>query len=254
VGQRSLEAVTIIVPYYRNMRMLARQVIEWNEYPRGVQVIVVDDGSPEPALPIIQEHLSPRMDDRVSLYRIQVDIPWNREGARNLGAELAVCDWIVQLDIDHMLPAPAAHKLLEWMPRPHLWYRFPRWRVGQADETRQKDAIPPTQGFGQIHPHIDSYLIERALYWEVGGYDEDFAGCLGGGTDFLKRLERHRCKPYLMPEDIALHVHTRGVIEDASDWSLSRDRDEGKRRQRIKDASGRGKPTSHLRFPWERLL
>lgn len=246
-----MPACTLIVPFYRNAEMLAEQLRAWNDYPRGIAVVVVDDGSPEPALPVVIEHAAPGLN--VRLYRISVDIPWNREGARNLGASVADSDWLVHVDIDHVLPPKAAANLLAFTPRPGACYRFPRWRCGRADETRRKDHIPDAMEFGRIHPHVDSYLIERALYWDVGGYDEDFSGCLGGGSDFLRRVEA-RGSIELLPDEICLHVYTRHRIADASDRTLSRDTTEGKRRARRKLARGGDKPTSHVRFQWTRQL
>lgn len=236
---------TLIVPYYRNAAMLARQAEEWAQYPSAVQVIVVDDGSPEPAEPIVRG-------SRAQVYRIGVDIPWNRGGARNLGATVARTDWIVHVDIDHLLPAASADRLLHFKPHPGAWYRFPRWRVGAADETRMKDKVPREETFAQIHPHIDSYLIERSHFWRVGGYDEDYSGCLGGGTPFLKSVEK-RTPVSMLPDHVPLHVFTRDAVPDASDFSLSRETGEFTRRRKDKERRGDTTPQRPLRFPWERV-
>lgn len=251
-----MPAFTLIVPYYRNMAMLDRQVIEWEQYSPKINIIVVDDGSPEPALPIIQKRASTELLKRVRLYRITVDIPWNREGARNLGATEADSDWIVHIDIDHILPAPAAAALREFKPKNGTWYRFPRWRQGKADETRRKDDLPADAVYGRIKPHIDSYLVMKENYWQAGGYDEDYAGCLGGGSEFLRRLERTCGPPKQLADNMHLHVYTRDKIKDASDWSLSRDTAQGKRITKDKDGASRGqsKPVNPLRFPWVREL
>ncbi len=251
--------LTLIVPYYRNCTMLARQVEEWWKYPRQVRVVCVDDGSPEPALPIILEASKGRRASWLELYRIGVDIPWNRGGARNLGALVAEdADWLVHVDIDHILPADAADALVEFLGGrkfdSNVWYRFPRNRVGRADDTRKKDALPDDCEYGPIHPHVDSYLISRQLYWKVGGYDEDFSGSLGGGNPFLRRLEKIAGAPLLLAEPIRLEVYTRSVIKDASDWSLSRDKAEYSKRRRAKEAAGNTTPKNPLRFPWVREL
>jgi len=248
--------LTLIVCYYRNMQMLQRQVEEWNKYPPGIKVICVDDGSPEPARPIIEDSLFCRRMSHVQLYRIGIDRPWNREGARNLGAHVATTDWIIQVDIDHVMSGQTAELLLRpnfFTPNPNKWYRFPRWRVGAADETRLKDAIPKDADYGQIHPHVDSYLVRRDVYWKVGGYNEDFAGAIGGGNEFLHRLEL--AQPVdILPPPIRLEVYTRAVIKDASDWSLSRDKTEYTKRRKIIEAKGNPKPKNPLRFEWKREL
>jgi glycosyl transferase family 2 len=242
--------LTLIKPFYRNCAMLAEQVRNWNAFPSDVRVILVDDGSPEPAYPIVKENATAELMGRLELYRIDVDIPWNRGGARNLGTQQANTDWIVHADIDHMLRPECAARLLEFKADPASWYRFPRLRKGAADETRRKDALPPGQAYGRIHPHIDSYLCTRAMYWRAGGYNEDFSGCLGGGSPFLQMLERE-AKPVLLPEDIFLEVYTRHTVKDASDFSLSRDTDEFRRRKAKLGSDLRGK--NPIRFPWRRV-
>lgn len=239
---------TLIVPFYRNVQMLKHQIAAWEQYPAEVPIVVVDDGSPEPAREVLLEHASPALRERVSLYRIAVDIPWNRGGARNLGAHMAEPGWIVHVDIDHVLPAQFAQQLLDFEADRGHWYRFERFRVGKADETRRKDKIGDDVEFGKIHPHIDSYLCTRDIYWQAGGYNEDFSGCLGGGSPFLAELERVGGKPLMAPDPVHLLVFTRSVAADASDHTLSRDRTEFARRK----AAMRGRYRGHdpLRFPW----
>lgn len=258
-----MNEVTLIIPMYRNVEMLKRQVEEWNKYPPGIKVICVDDGSPEPAMTVLAEvgvrewcdatdHDGLNQRRSIELYRVLVDVPWNRSECRNIGATVATTDWIIQADIDHILPADAAAKLLEFTPDPKKWYRFPRWRVGKADETRQKDAIPKDVEYGPVHPHVDSYLVTRKAYWKTGGYNEDFSGAIGGGNEFLHRLEN--LQPVeLLPAPIRLEVYTRDKIKDASDWSLSRDKTEYAKRRKIIESNG-GKPKEILRFEWKREL
>lgn len=241
---------TLIVPYYRNPRMLVEQLRAWEQYPEGVSIILVDDGSPEPALPIIDPLASPALRQRLSLYRIDVDIPWNRGGARNLGTHQAATDWVLHVDIDHVLPPASACALLVFNPDRWRWYRFVRDRKGRADETRRKDKIPEDVEYGRIHPHIDSYLCTRDLYWAAGGYNEDFSGCLGGGSPFLAEMERAGGAPLMAPDAAPLIVYTRSVVADASDHTLSRERGEFARRKAA--LRGRFKASNPIRFPWTR--
>lgn len=255
---------TLCVPFYRNPLMLRRQLSEIANYPAAWHVIIVDDGSPEPAEPIVRNWLDERwmreaesLGQRpyVSLYRIDVDIPWNREGARNLASQECTTEWMVHVDIDHILPADCAARLLHGM---YEWdsanfYRFPRVRIGKADETRQKDRIPTDAEFGAIHPHVDSYLCTKERYWRAGGYNEDFSGVLGGGAEFLRRLGKVAA-PQIAPDDIHLEVYTRTTVADASDLHCSRDTVHGKIIERRLRAEGMPKPSSWLRFPWHRVL
>ncbi len=237
---------TLIVPFYRNSKMLFEQMRHWYQYPDGVRIIVVDDGSPEDARSILRAAPESLL-QRIELYRITIDIPWNRGGARNLGAKVAQTDWIVHVDIDHVMPVESAERLLAFNANPKHWYRFERYRKGRADETRKKDALPEFVEFGKIHPHIDSYLCTRAMFWKARGYDEDYSGCLGGGSPFLAQLAR---VGEVQMAPVCLHVYTRSVVADASDEHLSRDRAEYAKRKRKKELTGRVKAENPLRFPW----
>lgn len=250
------DGFTLIVPYYRNVDMLRRQLANWAYYDPAIRIVLVDDGSPESAESVIKEvgFSWATFEGRLSIYRIKKDIPWNRGGARNLGATVCETQWLMHMDIDHVLPIQCSNKLLESDKiKPTHWYRFPRYRIGAADETRKKDLIPSKATFGQIKPHIDSYLCTKNLYWLVGGYDEDYSGCLGGGSPFLKQLEA-AAPVSLLPGEISLHVYTRDICADASDFSLSRDTEEYTRRRQLKEKIGRTKAIKPLRFEWERVL
>lgn len=248
-----MENVTLCTSFYRNCDMLRRQLEIWEGYPPEVKIVLVDDGSPESASEIVERQASLELCKRLALYRIKVDLPWNREEARNLAVTKTTTDWLVMIDTDHVLPVESAKALLKFDPDPKFWYRFHRWRKGKADETRKKDLIAPNVEFGEIHPHIDSYLITKAMYEKAGGYDLLFSGCLGGGTEFLRRLESVAI-PRLLPADIPLHVYTRSEVKDASVWTLNRDREEGKRRARAKQASKRPYVSCEVRSPYCRLL
>lgn len=233
--------------------MLERQLQEWEQYPSRLRIILVDDGSPEDAADIARAKASPGLLARLQVYRILKDIPWNRGGARNLGAHIAQSPWLIHIDIDHILPAACAWELINVRVNPFVWYRFPRFRRGRADETRNKDALPRDAEYGAIKPHVDSYLCPRSLYWRVGGYDEDYSGCLGGGSPFLAQLSA-AAPVELLPDSVFLEVFTRDTVKDASDFSLSRDTSEYSRRRRQKEATGKTKAHTPMRFPWSRVL
>lgn len=220
--------LTLILPYYNQPKMLWRQVEEIEKYPDSVRCIVVDDGSMD--VPLDDQATPPPA--FLDVYRIIEDILWNRGMARNLGAYVCETEWLIQTDIDHILPVESVENLLKYMEKldPMRWYRFPRWRVGAADDTRKKDEIHHRKKFGQIKPHIDSYLMRRDMFF-TSPYDERYAGCLGGGSPFLSRMTQIHDEPLLLPENICLHVHTKNSVPDASVTDLSRDREEYKRRR-----------------------
>ena len=232
--------------------MLIEQSTQWIHYPPEMRVIVVDDGSPEDnALDVINTCCDVR-GVNLAVYRIKVDIPWNRNGARNLAAWTAITKWILHIDIDHVLIPEGAWALTQGMLSDKVWYRFERYRMGKADDTRQKDLIHTNARFGPIKPHIDSYLCTKEMYWSIGGYDEDFSGSLGGSSVFLPKLQgKGQC---VFRDDVTLRVYTKDIIDDASDIYLDRSRERYSKIKATKKADGLPNPTTAMRFPWERVL
>ena len=251
--------ITMIVPYYRQPAMLRLQLETWCEYSRSredIYTVIVDDCSPEPAEPIVRDYLGATYGmSRLRLYRVLEDIPWNRSMARNLGSHVATTPWLLHVDTDHILPPASAAALVAQLKtfRPTEWYKFRRFRVGKADDTRNKDLIPRHVEFGEIKPHVDSFLCTKDLYWQVGGYDPDYAGCLGGGGAFLRQLKKAG-KECMAPPNIHLHVYTRDKVPDSSIFTLNRDTSEYGRRRREKERAGKTKVINPIRYPWERVL
>lgn len=259
--------VTMVVPYYRQPKMLQKQLQTWTSYSKDVQAafrfIVVDDCSWEKAEDVM-EHFALNHEPYneglpiTSLYRIDQDVPWNRGMARNLGTKMATTPWVLHVDTDHVLPPSEAVTLLDMMQHDNVretaWYRFRRFRVGAADETRKKDKADPKSQFVEIHPHIDSYLCTPYAYWKAGGYNEDFSGVLGGGSPFLKEMIRANGEPRLFPF-AALHVHTRHSVPDSSEHTLPRDPAAFKRRKaEIMKARGTLRGHDPIRLPWHRVF
>lgn len=187
--------LSVIVTYYNQPQMLATQEAEWRGYPEGVEVIVVDDGSLVPA----------RADD-CRIYRVIEDIPWHQDGARNLGAHVALHEWLLFLDVDHVLPAKAAQALL-----------------GRLPGLRARSAFRPSRrlasGAYRLNPAANIWLVRREDFWRVGGYDERLCGSYGTDLEFGPRLRR--CLKEL-PAPVTLDVYTRDVIPDAATRGLDR--------------------------------
>lgn len=236
--------------------MLRKQLEAWTAYSKDVvaafRFTVVDDGSPEPAEEVFQGFRP----QNVSLYRIDKDVPWNRGMARNLGTKMAETPWVLHVDTDHVLPPKSAELLVRAFTgtmKPSRWFRFERYRVGAADETRKKDKADPRAAFVKIHPHIDSYLCTKDAYWKAGGYNEDFSGVLGGGSPFLKEMVKEHGEPAVLP--ISLEVHTRHSVPDSSEHTLPRDPDAFAHRKReimVKRGTLRGHDP--IRLPWHKVF
>jgi len=235
--------------------MLAKQLETWAGYNKDtldrLTFIIVDDCSPTPLEPVVLR-AEPKVLDRLRLYRMSKDVQWNRNICRNAGVHVTDSKWVLNIDADHVLPPNCASALFKTEVDPECWYRFARMRIGAADETLRKDAIPESCEFGEIRPHIDSHLMTRELFMR-SPYDPQYTGCLGGGSPFLARLQEI-APVWVLPDDVHLHVYTRHVIPDASIFTLDRDTSEYKRRRKEKERTGDTAPKNLFQHEWERVL
>lgn len=242
--------VSLIMPYYLNGGMLELQYAEWLRWSAlakaQIEVVIVDDGSPDPAIDVPRPEGLPAL----SIYRVTEDRPWHQHAARNLGASVGQGPWFLLTDMDHVLTAEAADALLK---RIHKLDRRTAYFLHRLDA----DTREPTLGTdGQPKPHPNSFVMTRELYWRVGGYDEDYCGTYGTDSLYKARLFAKARRGFL--KHVPLVRYWRDLVPDASTTTLPRK--EGRKpgeREAIavaKAAAGRTNKITVLNFPWERVL
>jgi hypothetical protein len=158
----SLE-LSVVWAVYGQPQIMAKQWEQMRsvhyDVAKHVELVVVDDhGTPPADIPS-----DVRAWFRHHLIRLKRDVPWNQMGARNTGAYEARGRVVLFLDPDMVLddlPAflEAARKLGDR-------------EVVQFAMRHQNGRINMTSP--------NTWLIPRALFLEVGGYDEDYAGNKG---------------------------------------------------------------------------
>lgn len=234
--------ITLVYTYYDNGGMLDRHFQEWDSYApevkRNFRAVIVDDGSPnDPAIGHMKDPGFP-----VELYRIKENIPWNMMGARNLGMHVAPEGWCLATDIDHLLTADNAQRLVELMPHiasGEYALLARRWADGRP-----------------LRRHPNSYLLERSTYWKCGGADEDYAGWWGGDSALRKALVAFAGQPGFI-DKVWLTHYGRDDIPDAStrEWGRRGSKwDWAKNPYLVATASGPPyKARNPLRFNWERV-
>jgi len=232
--------ITLVLPYYRNPLMLRRHLEEWNSYAPEVKkhfrAVIVDDGSPtEQAIDQMREVGFP-----IELYRIKENIPLNLPGARNLGMKMAPDGWALLADIDHLLEAEQATELSLYEFHKGFCHTFNRkWADGRP-----------------LNPHPNSYLLERSLYWTVGGTDEDFSGYWGAGEQSFRKILMKYAAEHWHFDTIYLTHFGRDDIPDASTREWGRRGSEWDYNNNpVLKAKARGpayKPVNPLRFSWEK--
>jgi hypothetical protein len=261
--------LSLVLPYYRNPRILCRQLLVWRDewsadLKRDIDVVIVDDGSPDETA---SDALATLWNgDRTGLpslclYRVTEDRPWHQHAARNLGAHIASAPWLLMTDIDHVVPPSTLTEVLRLLPdlgtNDVLTFgrvdapAEPAWEAEDWPEfarTRRAD--------GSLKPHVNSFVVSREHYWKLGGYDEDLCGIYGTDQHFRTRLFGVGSATHHLDHAPLIRVD-REVIADASTRDVDRKtpgRGDLKRAVLArKAAEGRAGQTTTLNFPWEKV-
>ena len=240
--------ITIAMPYYEAPDMLRVHLDNWLTYPDHIaeqfSAVIVDDGSPMfPAEDVLKEYPKPKFP--IQLFRVDKNIPWNHGGARNLSMNQAPEGWVLTMDIDLVLDAVAAERLVEMELNPWVIYKPDRLDLINEEWTRAKR-------------HPESFIMTRDMFWRVGGFDEDFTGYWNGAfTPFRKALKR--TGRVVEVDDVYLKNHAT-LIKGASVTEWGRRGSEYDihnnpamlRRRRI--ASRQYNPVNPLRFEWRQVI
>lgn len=240
-----MQPIRIVIPYFENPKMLARQVENWNQYAgelrQNIRIVLVDDHSIlHPAAPIFEQCKAPKM-----LFRFTEPGLWTQHEARNLGAQEACKEnyWLFFTDMDLMLTPEMAFDLFSRDLDPGRHYTVGRVLAPDMEDYKY---------------HCNSFLVKRSMYQRINGYDVDFCGLYGGGYGgdgtFLRQLNNIAPRYHL--EHIKLIGYGRTVIEDAS--TTQWDRVEWKEKYRkvfdAKRAKGDMRSINPVRRKWERVF
>jgi len=228
----SPKPVQFAYPYYENAQFFERQLNLWESYPdelrQWISILVADDGSPDhPAVDVIRARPAP-LRIKLRLFRIEVDVRWNWLAARNLMLHHAAEGWCVMTDMDHMIPAHVADRLVHCNHDPGVIYRFSR-----EEHTGER-----------IHPHPNSMLMTRAMFWRAGGYDEALSGHYGTDGDWRRRCA-DTASVRTLPDALRRYEH----IGDSSTKHYKRKQPQDAGKKAIIRARGIGWRPRVLSFP-----
>lgn len=223
--------LTYLLTYF-NQLFLKEQLELWESYPDDVlsnlDIIIIDDCSlSQKAYPLVCPYKNKMP---IRLFRVLKDIKWNQPGALNLGMCVANTNWVFHADIDNVVTAKSMREIIQATQGQHKRYDF---------LVHVKDRTP-------LNP--SAWLLTRDVFWDVGGYDEDFAGNYGYDDSFLRyELERAGYLPVLLKH---IKIHMANVpVPDPRDVAVN------KRLLHDKVMSYKfNQPKRILRFPWRRLI
>lgn len=173
-----VERLTLYFPYYNQPEALHRQLKCMSSYHTDIRerliVMIVDDGSQvHPAFDEIDQKYCSLLN--IVLLRIDIDIPWNTPEANNLAFREMQTEFAIRTDIDHLFPEDSLRHLLQIQLRTNRVYKFKR----VEKDTNKRLTSPP-----------NIYLLSRAMYITLNGYNEYFSGHYGDDIEFLPRLYR----------------------------------------------------------------
>ncbi len=219
--------ITIILPFYENHDFLKVHLGWWATFPaslrRHLSAIIVDDGSPRPAV-LPEDKPFP-----MRLFRIGVDVRWNWLAARNIGFHHAPEGWCVVTDMDHIIPESTATALVYGKHIPEMVYAFSR--IEHSGEA--------------INPHSASFLMTKAIFWRTGGYDEALSGHYGTDGDYRRRLAH--VAPLSILHDRLIRYEYQG---DSSTSTYKRKQPEDAKAKAIIGQRGKGWKPQALTFPY----
>lgn len=225
------KSLTLLYPYYEQPQFLRFQMGGWLKYhmdlARKLLLIVVDDGSPTaPAADVFRDDATPCP---VRVFRIQQDVRWNWIAARNIGFHHAPEGWVLVTDMDHVVPAETLRSVMYGDHDADVIYGFSRREHTGAS----------------VHPHPNSWLMTREMFWKVGGYDEALSGLYGTDGDMRRRMAK--VAPIHILTDVLIRHEYQG---DSSTTRYQRKQPEDAAVQKIIAARGPNWKPKTLSFPY----
>ena len=170
---------TVGYTYFDEPHLLKKQIEIWKMWPKDIDIILVDDASRHsPAEDVIKE-VDFKLEDyqpNFRLFKVTRNLGFNGHGCRNLIAKYALTDTIAFFDIDMFMYEGDIAYMKRIMFNKDKLYKH---RLYMYQNQVSNDAPG----------HQNSFVINKDLYWEAGGYDESFTGWHWGDKEFLDRIE-----------------------------------------------------------------
>lgn len=208
MDQNFIMKVSIIIPVLNSHEVVRRQVLYFEKMnlPDDVEVIMIDDGSDPP----IEVTTSLK---NFTLHATHDTRPWTWPLARNKGAELAQGEYLIMVDLDHIV-SRAFIDAARGFDGDHIRIRREFAVLDEEGNLTQDHETLKAYGLSEerlrdkgvfMPPHRNQFCMHRDLYKRMGGFREDRIG-----------------KPYPQREDGDFakkwrQMHEAGEIRDFDD-------------------------------------
>lgn len=195
-----------------------------SELRRKFEIIFVDDCSPMPVL-VDSDQVNTKV------CKVIDDIEWNIPGARNLGVLVASGKKIALIDLDHQFSANALQVMCQSSLSDKEVWLFKRFKDNQPHIT-----------------HKATLFMNRNLYWELNGCDEDFSGHYGSDGHLRACIDDYGCDVV----QTHLRVDTSEKICGTKQHNLVRDTEHNSQLMKQKNRSPIANHSKRiLRFSWK---
>ncbi len=178
--------IRINYTYYNNSSLMMR-IFDWYNKidPDGdhFDYTVIDDGSQKVPINTLD------YPKHWSVLRIEEDMGWNNEGARNCLMRYTKNRWNLVLDSD-------------WVVTRKNLVRLKR---AVSNKMLERDVVYMPGNFG-YNTMRNSYFISRDYFWDIGGYDQAFIGYHGNDYSFLKMSNTYDFSDFFRLSRIVLDV------------------------------------------------
>lgn len=168
--------LSIISHYYNNSASVEKAVAAYREisrlHPEMFEFVLIDDHSHEPISQDLFEGIP-----SLRVFRILEDVAWNMPAARNIGVSEARFNKLLIMDIDHMVDLSRFDLFLSDVEALKIG-EIARFRRKRRSLTNQNEWI-------EIRSHMNSFLIHKSDFVDVGGYEEEFSGHYGQEDKFF---------------------------------------------------------------------
>jgi len=169
--------LSIIMPFLNSHELVRRQILHFKRMtlPDDVEIWFMDDGSDPP----LQMPADPPKNFRI--HATNDFRPWTSSIARNTGAKLARGEYLMMVDGDYIIPADAILRARAFTGD-RLGLRRQFGVLDEEGRFTQDPAMLVAYGLSEervrtkgatMPPHPNNFIIRKALFFEMGGYNEE---------------------------------------------------------------------------------
>lgn len=179
-----MKRISVVLPNYEHFNVTkahVREVLFTSEL-RPYEIIVVNDGGDPSLRDTLKELVGPRKKrstDVIYAYIKHPKIPWNYNGAVNLGVWLSVGDYLVIEDNDNIPQKTTYGQMLNVLmtyPKTGRVIAHKRMDIDSSQLEKPSTEWVSQRGRG---PNQGSYMMRREVYTMLKGQDERMCGRYG---------------------------------------------------------------------------